>query len=106
MSDKIDETLVTRVEQMLASAHMDTRAAVAAACLPGRIRAFSPHYAALHHTEQSRLSELVAHAMRQRGFVDSATGITAALAVNWCESRGYNYVVTRVGEIYHVERTS
>lgn len=98
-----DHALVDNIERMLASANIDTRAAVAALALPGRIRAFSPHYAALVPKDQARLSGLV-HTQMCAGQVDSATGISAALAMNWCEARGLNYRLTRIGDIYKLER--
>ena len=100
----VDEKTVQAVEQMLTHTTVDTRAAVAAAALPGRIRAFSPHFAALRPDEQSRLARLVDTQMTGKGSVTSATGISAGLALNWCEARGHDYQVTRRGETYEVER--
>ena len=95
----VDEKTVQAVEQMLTHTTVDTRAA-----LPGRIRAFSPHFAALRPDEQSRLARLVDAQMTGKGSVTSATGISAGLALNWCEARGHDYQVTRRGETYEVER--
>lgn len=99
----IDRQILSQIEHMLSECNIDTRAAVAALALPGRIRAFSPHYAALAPKDQERLAAGVDKMMRERGDVCSATGITAALAINWCEARGKNYVVTRAGDDYMVE---
>lgn len=101
-----DQTLVAEIEALLTGASTDTRAAVAALALPGRIRAFSPHYAALQPEDQRRLVNLVNRQMSTRAAVDSATGISAALALNWCEARDKNYRMTRCGDIYSFERLS
>jgi hypothetical protein len=98
-----DTRLVSEIEALLERASVGTRAAVAAACLPGRIRAFSPHYAALGHEEQSRLAASTKVMMATRGELISMTGITAAIAINWCEAEGRDYRIERHGEKYVVE---
>lgn len=101
--DDIDQRILSEIEAMLACASTDTRAAVAALALPGRVLAFSPHHAALRPRDQTRLAELVEQTMSTRGFVDSATGISAALAMNWCERNNRSYCLKRRGDQYSVE---
>lgn len=104
--DNADHSLVSEIEAMLTHATTDTRAAVAALALPGRIRAFSPHYAALAPFDQNRLSVLVDRQLSTKCNVDSVTGISAALALNWCETRDRGYRLERRGDLYVFERTT
>jgi hypothetical protein len=98
----IDMKIVAEIDRLLTGASTDTKAEIAARALPGRIRAFSPHFAALSPTTQQRLAESTATMMQGRGDVVSATGITAAIAINWCEAQGRDYTVARRGEKYTV----
>lgn len=98
MSD-IDAGLIEQVSR----ASDETRAEIAALVNRGKVRAFSPHFAVLGTPEQTRLSRGVAEMMRCRGEVISATGISAALAMNWAEAHGVNYTLTKRGETYVVQ---
>lgn len=41
--------------------------------------------------------------MKKGGEVNSASGRTAALAINWCERWGRGYTLTRLHGRYHVK---
>jgi hypothetical protein len=48
------------------------------------------------------LNAEVEKAMKTRGSVNSNTGRTAALAINWCERHGIDYEVRCIDGFYYV----
>ena len=72
-----------------------------------RVIAISPQMHTVSPMEQAKLRKVVRTAMSAPGgSITSRTGMTAALAINWCEERGEPYVVTAIpGQGYCVQRS-
>jgi hypothetical protein len=72
------------------------------------VRAECPRfYAMCTPKRRAQLRVAVAVLMDRNGEVSSRTGMTAALAVQWCDLNGWGYVLTGAkGVGYHVKRGS